>query len=173
MSRNIYLTGPRAAGKTTTGRRVAELLNLEFIDTDVYLGDLHQTTVAEVVAQFGWEEFRRMEAEVLVQTSAGGSKVVATGGGMILAEPNRDLMRERGLVFYLSAPAEVLAERLTRDPQAARRPSLTGQSVVEEVAQVLAQREAIYRAVAHQVIDAAAPFDEVVAEIVRLIKAMG
>lgn len=167
---NVYLTGARAAGKTTSARELAARLNFEFVDTDIYLGDLHQVTVAEVVEKFGWDEFRKMESRVLEEVSQGPPKVIATGGGMILSEANRLLMRDKGLVFYLSAPAEVLAARLAADPKTAQRPSLTGKSAVEEVAQVLADREALYQAAAHQVIDASAPFDEVIEAILSHLR---
>ena len=63
---------------------------------------------------------------------------------MVLAEENRRFMRENGIVLYLSAPAEVLASRLPANPNAAQRPTLTGKSIAEEVAEVLAAREPLY-----------------------------
>lgn len=162
----IYLVGARASGKTTVGRRLAGDLGLSFVDTDIRLGQRHGLTVAEVVAKVGWPAFRALESEVLAEVAAEESPaVVATGGGMILAEANRALMKRSGLVFYLSAPAEVLAARLLADPKTEQRPSLTGRSVVEEVAQVLAERERLYREAAHQVVDASADFEEEIAAI--------
>lgn len=166
----IFLVGARAAGKTTVGRRLARDLAKEFVDTDLYLGEIHRITVAEIVAKEGWEGFRRKESAALRAASVPG-RVIATGGGMVLAEHNRDFMRANGLVFYLSAPAEVLGARLAADPKAAQRPSLTGRSVVEEVAQVIAEREALYRGAAHHVINAAEAFETVIEAILGKVKA--
>lgn len=165
MNTSIYLTGPRAAGKTTVGQRLAGDLGLDFVDTDIYLGAKHGVTVAELVARGGWDYFRELETEVLREVAVRSPVVVATGGGMILAPGNRALMRSAGLVFYLEVPAETLAARLTADPKTAQRPSLTSRPVVEEVAQVLAERRALYYDAAHHVIDGSASFEEVVAAV--------
>jgi len=164
----IFLVGARAAGKTTIGRRLARELAMEFVDTDLYLTETHGLTVAEIVARDGWEGFRRWESEAL-RAAATPGRVIATGGGMVLAEPNRDFMRANGLVFYLAAPAEVLGARLAVDPQAAQRPSLTGNSVTEEVARVLRDREDLYQSAAHQVINAAEALETVIGNILTLV----
>ena len=80
--------------------------------------------------------------------------MVATGGGMVLAEANRRYMREHGRVFFLSAPAEVLAARLRRNPLEAQRPSLTGKSLDDEVREVLEARLPLYQDAAHHELDA-------------------
>lgn len=165
----IFLVGARAAGKTTIGRRLARELAMDFVDTDVYMGEIHHLSIAEIVAKEGWDGFRRKESAALREVTAPG-RVIATGGGMVLAEPNRDFMRARGLVFYLAAPAEVLGARLAADPQAAQRPSLTARSAVEEVALVLSEREQLYRGSAHHVINAAAPLETVVETILTRLK---
>lgn len=66
-------------------------------------------------------------------------------------------MRENGIVLYLSAPAEVLASRLQANPNAVQRPTLTGKSIAEEVAEVLAAREPLYRETATHILNAAGP----------------
>jgi Shikimate kinase len=166
----IFLVGARAAGKTTVGRRLALELGQDFVDTDLYMGEIHRITVAEIVAKEGWDGFRRKESAALREVAAPG-RVIATGGGMVLAEHNRDFMRANGLVFYLSAPAEVLGARLAADPKAAQRPSLTGLSVVEEAAQVLLEREELYLGAAHHVIDAAEAFETVIESILDKVRA--
>ncbi len=169
----IFLVGARAAGKTTAGRRLALELGLEFVDADHALEEKYGRTVADIVEHEGWEEFRRLESGLLREVTAGGPQVVATGGGVVLAEANRGYLRERGLVFYLAAPAETLAARLAADPQTGRRPSLTGQPAAEEFVPVLTAREALYRETAHHVIDATAPVETVAAEILAHLRAVG
>ena len=157
----IYLIGARASGKTTLGRPLADRLGMEFVDTDSHMRDACGMTVARVVEQEGWEGFRRRESAALREVSRPG-RVVATGGGMVLAPENRDFMRANGTVLYLSAPAGVLAARLGAEPCAAQRPSLTGKSVLDEISDVLEQRAALYGATAHHVLDASLGLDRLV-----------
>ena len=159
-SSHIFLVGPRASGKTTVGSMVAQLLHRDFIDTDQALCDIEGQSVALLVERHGWDYFRAKESlcllRILEQAPPQGL-VVSTGGGMVLATQNRALMRQEGTVFYLCAPAPLLAARLAADPAHAQRPSLTGLPLVEEVEQVLLQRDALYRQAAHHVLDAAQP----------------
>ena len=154
----IFLVGPRACGKTTVGRTLAQQLGLPFVDTDQYLQHHAGRTVAQIVAAEGWPGFRHRESEALravagLHQTAGA--VIATGGGMVLDAQNRAFMRKQGRVFYLSATAEALAARLSDNPLAAQRPSLTGADIKEEVAQVLRERLPLYENAAHYTLDAA------------------
>lgn len=168
----IFLVGARAAGKSTVGLELARLLDCPFADTDQHLRRSLGRSVAEVVAAEGWAGFRARESAALRQVAdapARGHLVVATGGGMVLAPENRRFMRQRGTVLYLAAPVEALARRLARDPQAAQRPSLTGLEMVEEVRQVLAERQPLYEEAAHHTLDATAPPAEICAAALRLL----
>ncbi len=168
---NIYLIGARASGKTTLGRRLAARLKRPFVDTDRRVRLKTGQTVAQLVEQGGWEAFREAEAMALLETSMFSGQVVSCGGGIVLREDNRHLLA-RGIVLYLQAPAEVLAQRLSRSPEAAQRPSLTGAGLVEEVRAVLAEREAVYLACAHALLPADAPLARLeelaLAEVERL-----
>jgi len=132
----LFLVGARASGKTTIGKALAKKLDLPFADTDQHLLDSAGRTVDQIVAEEGWPGFRTRESAALrdVADAHRGGCVVATGGGMVLAEANRQLMRQRGMVVFLDAPVQVLAERLGRNPLNSQRPSLTGQGLVEESA---------------------------------------
>lgn len=152
MNKTIYLVGARAAGKTTMGRLLAEKLNYSFIDTDVYLFESTKKTVAEIVEKEGWDGFRIRESQVLKDVTM-PRRVIATGGGMVLAEKNRQFMQQMGIVFFLSAPANILAARLMKDPNVAQRPSLTGLSIVDEMEKVLSERHHLYMDSASHVIN--------------------
>ena len=161
MRHTIYLVGARAAGKTTFGGALARQLGCNYVDTDIHLRETTGETVADIVAREGWDGFRKRESAVTV---------IATGGGMVLAEENRRFMRKNGIVLYLSAPAEVLASRLQANPNAAQRPTLTGKSIAEEVAEVLAAREPLYRETATHILNAAATPKELLAEALAILK---
>lgn len=181
----IYLTGPRACGKTSLGRSLAAALGLPFVDTDHRLRERSGEEVAAIVAREGWDGFRRRESAILREVvaeleaaPAGKSAtdgtapvwrgVVATGGGMVLAEENRRFMRETGRVFFLDVPVAELVRRLSRNPLEAQRPSLTGKSLTEEVADVLTQRLPLYEE-AHHRLDAARPLRDVRAQALSLL----
>ncbi len=164
MTLPIFLIGARGCGKTTVGRTLALAQGCQFIDTDYWLQENAQQTIAAIVEQEGWDGFRARETAALEAVSS-PSRVVATGGGIILREYNRRFMRERGVVIYLCAPVEVLAERLEAFPEEGQRPTLTGKPISEEVSEVLAQRDALYREAAHYVVDAAQSPDKVVSDI--------
>lgn len=168
MSLPIYLIGARGCGKSTVGEALALALGYAFIDTDRYLQQIGGQTVAEVVAAEGWPEFRRRETQALQRVTANAT-VIATGGGMVLAEENRRYMREQGQVVYLQADAEVLAARLQAYPEAGQRPTLTGRPIAEEMSEVLAARETLYLQTAHHIIDAMQSPDRVVEQILNAL----
>lgn len=106
----------------------------------------------------------RPETDALKAVTA-PARVIATGGGIILSEYNRHFMREKGIVVYLCAPVAVLADRLEAFPEEGQRPTLTGKPISEEVSEVLALRDALYREAAHHVVNAAQSPNQVVSDI--------
>ena len=112
--RTIYLIGPRASGKTTLGRSLAERLSRPFVDLDAVFLERTGETIAALVAREGWDAFRRRESVILADVAATPGQVVATGGGAVLMPENREVLG-KGLVFYLQAAPERLAERLLAD----------------------------------------------------------
>lgn len=163
----FYIIGPRGAGKTTIGKRFAESKGYQFVDTDKLLLEKSGKSIAEIVEQHGWDYFRQLESDVL-KSIVQDDVVVSTGGGIILADENQKVMRNNGTVIYLNAKPEILAKRLAAEPQADQRPSLTGKSLVEEIEEVMQQREPIYRATAHHIIDATQPIDDIIAQLNEL-----
>lgn len=169
MTQPIFLVGARGCGKTTVGVALAQALDRDFVDTDNYLLTTTRMSVADIVAQEGWNGFRARETQALKSVTS-PDVVVATGGGMVLAEGNRQFMREQGVVIYLRAPAQILAGRLEAFPEEGQRPTLTGKPIVDEIVEVLAAREALYRQAAHHVIDASHAPDSVVDAILAALQ---
>lgn len=141
--KNIFFIGPRASGKTSVGRAVAERMGWPFADTDEAVAQHIGLDISAWVEQYGWESFRDQESEMLGRLAAAGGRVISCGGGIVLRVQNRAIIA-KGLVVYLKAKPEILAARLQRDPRASQRPSLTGRPVAEEASQVLAEREPLY-----------------------------
>lgn len=147
--RPIFLIGYRCTGKTTTGKYLADLLNKKFLDTDLVLESTYGTTIAKMVARHGWSYFRAKETETLVNLDLKNTPVVATGGGIILAEENRQFLKENGVVVYLYATASVLTDRIRKDEDnTERRPDLTRDSLALETKKMLEIRNPLYQALA-------------------------
>lgn len=168
MSLPIYLIGARGCGKTTVGHALALALGYAFCDTDHALQQASGQTVADIVAREGWPGFRLRETASLKAVTAPAT-VIATGGGMVLSDENRPFMREQGQVIYLSADAAVLADRLQAYPQAEQRPTLTGRPITEEMVDILAARDGLYRQTAHHIINAMQSPDAVVSQILSVL----
>jgi len=169
MIQPVFLVGARGCGKTTIGRALAETLGYSFADTDSHLLTSTGKSVAEIVSAEGWPGFRTRESLALKQVTA-ASTVVATGGGMILSESNRQFMAERGITIWLNVPADILAARLDASPEEAQRPTLTGKSVTDEIVDILAAREELYRQTARHIIDATRSPDHVVESVIRVLQ---
>lgn len=171
-ARNLVLIGARASGKTAVGEALARRLKRPFVDLDQVLVAEAGRSIAEIVAQEGWPGFRRREKELVARYARRPGQVLAPGGGAVLDPENVALLREHGLVIWLTATPERLRERLRQDQGSqAFRPSLTGADPAAEMAQVLAEREPLYRAAAHLVVDTSSlTVSQVVEKIFQLLK---
>jgi shikimate kinase len=163
----IILIGYRGTGKTTVGGLLAARLGWEFADADDLIEALAGTSVAAIFAAEGEAGFRDREAAALRELCRRERLVLATGGGAVLRQANRDLLRGAGLVAWLTAGPETIWARLRGDPAtAARRPNLTLAGGIDEVQNLLAAREPLYRELAHVAVDADAPSPEAVADAI-------
>jgi shikimate kinase len=147
---NIFLVGMMGAGKSTIGRALAERLGRAFVDCDKVLVERTGVPIATVFEFEGEAGFRRREAVVLAELARGRGLVIATGGGAVLLEENRRLLREHGTVIYLRAKLEHLWERTRRD---ASRPLLATPDPKATLASLLAERDPLYSEVAHLIVD--------------------
>jgi shikimate kinase len=155
-SPNLVLIGYRATGKSSVGRELADRLHRPFVDLDEVLVKEAGCAIADIVAQGGWQEFRRREKELAQRFSRTHGQVLATGGGVILDQENVAVLQENGILIWLKADPEVIRRRLGLDTATqAFRPSLTGADPLAEVDKVMAEREPLYRSAAPIVIDTA------------------
>jgi len=170
---NLVLIGYRATGKTSVGARLAQLLHRPFVDLDQVLVAEAGKSVAEIVAQGGWEEFRRREKELVARFRPTRGLILATGGGVVLDPENVEALRENGVAIWLTADPATIRERLNLDqaPGEGFRPSLTGRDPVQEVAAVLESRQPLYRAAARIIVDTEnCSVSQVVARILAALK---
>ncbi len=165
---SVFLVGPMGAGKTTVGRQLAVALGYTFIDSD---HEIEARTGADIPWIFqveGEEGFRRRESHVIDDLSHRKSIVLATGGGAVLWPENRTALRERGFVVYLSADIDHLLARTARDRN---RPLLRTSDRRGVFERLLAEREHLYREVAHLEVNTnAGNVREAVAAIVGCVR---
>lgn len=166
MKRHLILIGYRGTGKTTVGRLLAERLGVPFVDADAYLEAKYGQSIKEIFETEQEAGFRDKESIVLRELSERPASVIATGGGVILRDDNRQLLKESGFVVWLRADVPTVAERIQADPTtAARRPNLTVGGLAE-IEQLLRVREPLYRGCADLEIDAAARSPESLTETI-------
>jgi shikimate kinase len=145
----VFLVGYRGTGKSTVGPLLAAALGWEFADADDYIEAAAGKSIADIFATEGEAGFRDREAAVLAELCQEDRRVIATGGGAVLRPLNRELLRTAGYVAWLVASPEAAWYRLQADPSTAvRRPALTTGGL-EEVANLMATREPLYRQTAH------------------------
>ena len=146
------------------GKVLRRLIETDQVSSMIFWGPpgVGKTTLARIIANCTKASF--------IDFSAVTSGIKEIRQVMLKAEENRRFMRKNGIVLYLSAPAEVLASRLQANPNAAQRPTLTGKSIAEEVAEVRAAREPLYRETATHILNAAATPKELLAEALAILK---
>lgn len=111
---NIVLIGMPASGKSTVGKRLAELTGKQFIDTDNEIVKEEGAEISDIFATKGESYFRDLEAKIVEEVSKLNGYVIATGGGAILREENRDNLKQNGKVYFLDRDLELLVPTATR-----------------------------------------------------------
>lgn len=149
MGKNVVLVGPMGAGKSTIGRQLSARLGYEFLDTDHMIEARTGADIPWIFDVEGEAGFREREAAVLADIVGGENSVVATGGGIVMREGNRSLLKQLGHVIYLCASIEQLIKRTQKDR---KRPLLQVENPQEKIRALAAMRDPIYREVADTVI---------------------
>lgn len=149
----ITLIGYRGSGKSSVAGPLAERLGWTAADADEEIERRAGRSIREIFAADGEHRFRQLEREVLAELLQRDRLVLAAGGGAVMDPQTRREMRLAGPVVWLQADVATLQRRIERDRSTAdRRPNLTRRGGAEEIAQLLAQREPLYRECATAVI---------------------
>ncbi len=149
-SENIYLVGLMGAGKTTIGRQLAKNLGLPFYDSDKAIEESTGVDIPTIFEFEGENGFRDREQKMLQQLTQLNGIVLATGGGAILREENRQLLKENGFIVYLQCSVDRIFERTRRDTQ---RPLLKTENPKERIETLFTEREPLYRSCADFIVD--------------------
>jgi shikimate kinase len=168
----LILIGLRASGKTTLGKLLAEHTGRPFTDLDdLTAARLGCGTASEALRVHGVEAFRAAELQALREflLTAQRDHILALGGGTPTTAAARSLLESTdATIVHLRASAPVLRERLLAELQA--RPGLTGPDPIAEVDTLLAQRDAIYRAVASTSLEVDAQPTEVLVQALASLR---
>ena len=164
----IIIVGMMGAGKTTVGRRLAKRLDLSFIDSDIELEQRCGAPVPLIFELEGEAGFRRREAALIDELASRQSIVLSTGGGVVINQSNREVIRERGFVIYLRAQLQDIWVRMRHDK---RRPLLQTADPRKRLGELLEARRALYEEVAHYTIDTGKrPAEAIVDQLYNLIQ---
>lgn len=112
--RAIVFIGLMGAGKTAIGRKVAQALDLDFIDSDTEIETVSTMTIPDLFEAYGEAEFRALEQRVIARLLEGGRRVVSTGGGAFINAQTREAVRAHGVSVWLKADLDVLMERVSK-----------------------------------------------------------
>ena len=166
-SRAIALVGMPGSGKSSIGRRLAPRLDLPFIDADAAIEEAAGgMSVADIFAKHGEAEFRSLEARVIARLLDDGPAVIATGGGALMNEGTRALIRDRAISIWLKAEIPVLMRRVRRKSD---RPLLHGKDPETTLKELLVDREPLYAEANFVVASREGPHESVVDSIIEAL----
>lgn len=144
--KRVFLIGYMGSGKTTVGKMLAKSLALSFIDLDDFIQNKYRKTIADIFAELGEEEFRKIESRALREVSEIEDVVISTGGGAPCFFDNMKIMNNSGVTLYIEVMPEELASRLLASKTV--RPLIVGKSkdeLIPFISKHLSQRERYYR----------------------------
>lgn len=150
-------------GKSSVGRQLARQLRLPFVDSDSEIESRIGGSIRDFFDKQGEAAFRDIEQDVIAALLQTQSQVIATGGGAVLREPNRQTLKQHSTVIYLHSTPDELFRRLRNDTQ---RPLLQVADPLQRLCDMHAERDPLYRETAHFVIETGRPS---VATLVNMI----
>lgn len=143
--KKVFLVGPMGAGKTTIGRHLATELSLPFMDTDHEIEERCGANIPWIFDVEGEEGFRLREHKVLQDICESAPAVIATGGGIVMREDNRALLKDYGVAVYLYATVNQQLARTSKDRS---RPLLNNADPKAVLSDLMVIRDPFYKDVA-------------------------
>jgi len=163
---NIVITGFMGTGKSKVGLEVARRLSREFVDMDTLIEQRGGMTIPEMFAQRGEGFFRQQERQLCQELAKRRGLVIATGGGALIPEENRQALGTSGLLVCLNCDVGEILQRLA---QAEDRPLLDVADRRERIETMLAQRREVYSRIPHQIDTTGLTVEEVAERVIRLV----
>jgi shikimate kinase len=164
---NIVLTGFMGTGKTAVGRHLANELHIPFIDVDMTIAKKAGKSIQQIFTSQGEDAFRELETSALMAVAGNDKTVIATGGGALLSEKNREILQRNGILICLTAKMGTLLERLKDD---LTRPLLAGENLEHKIARLMKERQDVYKLCALQVDTEGKTIAQVSNEIIEKVR---
>lgn len=164
---NLYLVGFMGVGKSAIGRRVARELKYRFLDSDHVIEKEQGQRIPEIFAEYGEAHFRQLERDFIEQGHPGEGCVISCGGGLVVQDGMKEILRQKGVVICLFASAESIIERTGRNKN---RPLLNVPDPAAKVRALLKEREPIYMAAGTCITTDGRSIPEVARHMVRVYK---
>ncbi|QLB21116.1 shikimate kinase I [Vespertiliibacter pulmonis] len=143
--RNIFLIGPMGAGKSTIGRQLAQMLNMDFLDSDAVIEERAGADIDWIFDLEGEAGFRKREERVINELTQSQGLVLSTGGGSVVSKDNRNALSARGIVVYLETAIDKQFERTQRDK---KRPLLQTEDPYQVLVELAKVRNPLYEEIA-------------------------
>lgn len=174
---SIVLTGFSGSGKSAIAKKVASFLKWDFVDTDTEITKIIGKPIFEFFRQEGEEAFREIEREIVEKIYRRKRIVVATGGGTIVDQQNRELLEQNGLFVLLEARPETILKRLLSEEATSSgtkmRPLLSGDNQLDRIKQIKATRQPFYATADWTIHTDALSTEQVVQEVIRAWQLFG
>jgi shikimate kinase len=166
--RSIVLVGMMGAGKSSIGRRLAQRLQVRFVDADAEIEAGHAgMTIPEIFSTYGEPYFRSGEVRVIARLLDEGPQVLATGGGAYMNAATRAAIAQKGISVWLKADFEVLMKRVKRR-STADRPMLQG-DVAQRIQHLMDERYPLYEQADLTVLSREVAHETIVNEIIAAL----
>jgi len=167
FDRPVILTGFMGSGKSSVGRVLAERLACRFVDLDAEIVVAAGRSINDIFARDGEQAFRSMESACLMRVLGGGRSVIATGGGVVMAEDNRNSIRRLGVVVNLAVSLPQVLKRLHG---AVDRPLFAGSNAPNSLKLLMDGREQFYADADIRIDTDGKSVEDVAAEILRFLE---
>ena len=165
--KNIFIIGSMGSGKTSIGKMLAKNNNLSFLDTDHEIIRSYGYSIPDIFEKFGEEHFRGLETEQLRKMNAIENHVISTGGGIILRDDNKKLMKDLGIIIFLDIN---INSQIDRVKNRKNRPLLNNKSLEDNLLSLKKIRDPIYKKISNYIIDVSGKErDQVINEIQKII----
>jgi shikimate kinase len=170
IDRPVVLVGMMGVGKTSVGRKLANLLHMPFVDADEEIEAAAQMAIPDIFETFGEAYFRDGERRVIARLidGPGTRKVIATGGGAFVNGQTRSLILERAIAVWLDSDVDTLVERVSRKDN---RPLLKAGDPREILTRLKGERESAYAQAPIHVHSTHGPHGKTVGKVLKGIKA--
>lgn len=164
LERHLFIIGMPGSGKSSLGKRTAKETGMPFVDTDGLITQAAGCTVGEIFEKYGEAAFRQAETNTLSILTRVKPSIISTGGGTVMNETNRMIMKNWGLIVLIDRPLEEIMSDIKLD----RRPNLQAKGI-GELERLYEERMPVYRAVADVVLDNSQGYHAALNTLMRIV----